>query len=246
MKLGGFGFTRLSKNTPPLWKLVGTNRAWMAPEIYELKAFTTAMDVFSLGLVFAFVLSDALHAFGNDKEEMIFNTKRKAPMIITIHQLKNLGTGATGIFDIIISMLSYDPSKRPVATTALNYFKQSSSIPKHPASPPLQRKFKTDPVDDDVIFCDPATKRESSEEPLPKKTRLESDLHHQQIPTPPLSASPTHNPHNVTPRSPLSDSSSSTVPLFPPSSETNPTPPPTLTPDLVQPSTSQSEQQSQR
>ena len=118
MKLSNFGFSRVSKTALPLWKLAGT-KGWMAPEIYDLETFTPLMDIFSLGLLYVFVLSRGLHAFGVEKEDRIVNIKKRQPMTLTIQQLKNV-VRAAEVFKLICKMLSFDPEQRPIATAVLN------------------------------------------------------------------------------------------------------------------------------
>ena len=269
MKLGGFGFTRLSKTPLPLWKQVGTNKGWMAPEIYDLKIFTTAMDIFSLGLVFAFVLSGGLHAFGTNKHENICNMKEKLPMTLTVHQLKNVGSGVAGVFELICTMLSYNPEERPGATMAFNYayFNKSSFIQAQPIAstsrvqvPVEEPRIKNEPTDDPIEICQSTTReneslipplmpiREPSGEPLPKKMRQEENLH-QQIPTPPLSVSPNslQSEHFTSPFSTVASTSfqQGTVRLsfIPDPKEPSPIPPSSSAPHLTEPLTSENERQ---
>ena len=118
MKLTNFAFTCVSKNSLPLWKQV-KNKGWMAPEIYELETFTFAMDLFSLGLLFFYVLSGGTHAFGSTKEERIIYIKMRKAMTLTLEQLKDV-PGAVGFFEIITLMLSFIPEERPSASAVLN------------------------------------------------------------------------------------------------------------------------------
>lgn len=126
VKVGNFGFTRqFSKTVLPLWKLVGT-KGWMAPEMYECETYIPSMDLFSLGLLFAILLT-GVHAFGIEKEDRIFNIKKKKPMILTLQQLQGVA-GATDIYNLIRSMLCFVPEERPTATAVLN-----SSFFSHPS-----------------------------------------------------------------------------------------------------------------
>ena len=129
IKLSEFAFTRTSKTALPLHKLAGT-KGWMAPEMYNEESFTSSLDIFSLGLVFVFVLSGGLHAFGTDKEERNRNIKKKRAMTFTIQQLQNV-VGAVEIYDLIRSMLSFIPEERPSASAILNnsFFRQNKSVP---------------------------------------------------------------------------------------------------------------------
>ena len=142
LKLGNsFGFNRTALKLP-LWKLVGMSKCWVAPDIYDANVhtvFTKAMDVFALGLVFAFVLTGGIHAFGTEKEEIVLNIKKKKPMSFTIQQLKDATDGAAaGIYELISSMLSFNPEERPSATGVFNYtfFNLPTFSPRSDGSPP--------------------------------------------------------------------------------------------------------------
>ena len=120
IKLTDFAFTRVSATASlSLWKRVGANKSWVAPEIYDCYTFDLAMDVFPLGILFAYVLSGGVHPFGADKEDRIFNIKKKQPMSFTIQHLNGVA-GAADVFDLICSMLSFDPEERPMASAVLN------------------------------------------------------------------------------------------------------------------------------
>lgn len=94
----------------------------MAPEIYVLNNFTFTMDIFALGLIFAFVLGGGLHPFddGGDKESCILKMKGKGQMTFTVHHLLNTNvTVANEIFNLICSMLNYNPEARPTASSMI-------------------------------------------------------------------------------------------------------------------------------
>ena len=134
MKLTNFGIFRVAKaGLLPLFKVAGT-KGWSAPEVYTQCEFTWAMDVFSMGCLFAYVLSGGVHPFGVDKEDKIFNIKKKQPMSFTIQHLNDVA-GAADVFDLICSMLSFDPEERPTASAVFKdpFFNRvstlSSSVP---------------------------------------------------------------------------------------------------------------------
>ena len=129
MKLTNFGIFRVVKPGQPLFKVTGT-KGWSAPEIYSQSNFTFAMDIFSLGILFAYVLSRGVHPFGSEKEDRIFNIKRKQPMSFTIQHLKDV-VEAADIFDLICSMLSFDPEERPTSSAVLNnpFFNRVFTLP---------------------------------------------------------------------------------------------------------------------
>ena len=123
MKITNFAFSRIPKDPLrplPLWKLVGGNKGWMAPEVYLVKEFTSAMDVYALGLIFAYLLNGGLHAFGEEKENRILRMKTNAPMTLTIQDLLNKDvTGANQVFQLICLMLDFNAEERPSISQVL-------------------------------------------------------------------------------------------------------------------------------
>ena len=138
IKLANFAFIRVSKTALLLYKIV-KSKGWLLPDIYDQTIFTPQMDIFALGLLFAYVLSGGLHAFGSDKEERVFSIKKRKPMSLTVDQLKDV-LRAAEVFDLIRSMVTYNPDERPTANSVLNhtFFGQSTdnepfaSIPLNP------------------------------------------------------------------------------------------------------------------
>ena len=133
VKLSNFAFSPISNplNPLPFWKQAGTNKAWMAPEIHQLNIVALPMNVFSLGLIFAFFLSGGLHPFSLDKEERVANIKKRQPIILTANQLLNV-TGVAGaeVFNLICLMLNFDPEQRPAVSQILNhpFLKQQRTV----------------------------------------------------------------------------------------------------------------------
>ena len=130
IKLSNFAFMRVSKNPVPLWKIV-MSKSWMPPEIYNENTFTVIMDLFSLGLVFVYVLSRGLHAFGLCKEERILNIKLKQSIRITAEKFIGICRAAE-LFELISSMLNFQQEERPVALAVLNnsFFNKSAFVAK--------------------------------------------------------------------------------------------------------------------
>ena len=138
IKLSNFAFVRVCQSRDlPLCKTAGTNKAWMAPEVYELAEVALSMNIFTLGLLFAFFLSGGLHPFADEKEERASNIKQKKPIILTVEQLKNI-VGAEEIFNLIRSMLKFEVSERP---TALEVLKHSAL---NPASAVIEQRIITE------------------------------------------------------------------------------------------------------
>ena len=127
IKLSHFAITRLSsKASEKLSKLV-MSKQWLPPEIYHEEIFTQQMDVWSLGLVFVFSLNEGKNAFGKDRDERIHNIRNKKTF--TIQQLKDVDEGVQ-VYNLICSMISFNPEERPSASAVLahTFFNQASPV----------------------------------------------------------------------------------------------------------------------
>ncbi len=100
-------------------------RGWAAPELWKGGVRTTAVDVFSLGCVFYYVLTEGCHPFGPiDNLELCQNcicNKTETP------ELSELKKGPTGEFKVILakelitSMIERDQKKRAKAKWVLQH-----------------------------------------------------------------------------------------------------------------------------
>ena len=152
MKLADFGMSRILKEDQshltrtqlmdgysPVLIPFGTD-GWIAPEILKgERKYKESVDIFPLGLIFAFTLSGGRHPFDvdppNDKEtneEKIQRTMKRneriqnevstfrifSQMTLTVDQLKEDDRLA---FDLIQSMLSPNPSDRPSTEILLQH-----------------------------------------------------------------------------------------------------------------------------
>lgn len=72
----------------------------MAPEMYFNKHFTFEMDLFSLGCLFGYDLTNRLHPYGQSKEERIVRIKNGKAMILTRELLKNVDD-ATQVLELM-------------------------------------------------------------------------------------------------------------------------------------------------
>lgn len=116
LKTGREDFTNTSVTNPK-----GT-RGWMGPEVYECDRFDFSVDIWALGLIFAYTLSKGnKHPFGDESNERIFRIKRKEPMLMVQEDLKVPYSRDGVAFRLIQSMLEMDPSKRPTATDILRH-----------------------------------------------------------------------------------------------------------------------------
>jgi len=110
-------FTNTSKTNPK-----GT-KGWMAPEVYQSKRFDFKVDVWALGLIFAYTLSGGKHPFGDDPDLRTARIKQNEPMLLTKTDL--VGNNKDGVFELIKSMLKVEANNRPSITDVLkdSFFK---------------------------------------------------------------------------------------------------------------------------
>ena len=93
-------------------------RGWMAPEMYQLNRIDSKVDIFPLGCIFAYTLTEGKHPFGDDPDLRIGRIKQKGAMILIQTDLKNDSTEEA--FELIKTMLDMDPANRPTADEVLN------------------------------------------------------------------------------------------------------------------------------
>ena len=123
MKLSGFGMSRIVPDfeshlirnlTKEMSRPFGTRR-WVAPEIlYNQRTYTEKIDIYPLGFIFAFTLSDGCQPYGKN----LRTTNVQGEPILTVAQLKETYPDA---FKLIQLMLSADPQKRPSAAQLLKH-----------------------------------------------------------------------------------------------------------------------------
>ncbi len=108
-------YTNTSQTNPS-----GT-KGWMAPEVYQSNRFDLKVDIFSLGLIFAYTLSKGNeHPFGNDPDEWAFLIKKKEHIKMVRNDLKKPYSENNETMDLIKLMLAIDPEGRPTATEIEN------------------------------------------------------------------------------------------------------------------------------
>uniref|UniRef100_A0A182YGP4 non-specific serine/threonine protein kinase n=1 Tax=Anopheles stephensi TaxID=30069 RepID=A0A182YGP4_ANOST len=100
--------------------VTGTD-GWIAPEMQRGQRATTSVDIFSLGCVFYYVLSDGFHPFGD-------NLKRQANILSNEYDLGMLRRESSQpdcrtilAEEIVSDMIQCDPGKRPTAKTIANH-----------------------------------------------------------------------------------------------------------------------------
>lgn len=93
--------------------IAGTE-GWIAPEMMLGNRSTTcAVDIFSLGCVYYFVLSEGLHPFGE-------SFKRQANILTHDFSLTSIGNNYEAI-NLIEKMIGHEPSLRPPASAVLKH-----------------------------------------------------------------------------------------------------------------------------
>ncbi|XP_057319293.1 serine/threonine-protein kinase/endoribonuclease IRE1 [Microplitis mediator] len=110
LQLGRMSFSRRSGVT-------GTE-GWIAPEMLNGERTTCAVDIFSLGCVFYYVLSNGNHPFGD-------NLRRQSNILCgesNLSTLNNISNSDKELALILIkSMIDSDPTSRPPALAIQNY-----------------------------------------------------------------------------------------------------------------------------
>ena len=114
LKIGKNDFTNTSVTNPN-----GT-RGWMAPEVYESNRFDFKVDIWALGCIFGYTLSEGKnHPFGEENKR---NSRilQKEDMELTPRDLKKPYSDDRVGFELIKSMLEREPTVRPEITKVLN------------------------------------------------------------------------------------------------------------------------------
>jgi len=122
MKLADFNISKMLKKELSGEITSPTNpsgsRGWMAPEVYESNRFDFKGDVWALGLIFGYSLSEGKHPFGDDPDFRITRIKRNEPMLLVKTDLKKVYRNS-GAFELIKSMLMTESKDRPSVTDVL-------------------------------------------------------------------------------------------------------------------------------
>lgn len=97
---------------------------WRAPELHYSDTFGFPADIFALGCIFGYTLSGGKHPYGDCTLEQSIQIMQKKGMKMTKNDLKlQFSDHDDSTFDLIKSMLSMDPEKRPRIEEVLsNYF----------------------------------------------------------------------------------------------------------------------------
>ena len=73
-------------------------------------------DIFPLVLLYAFFALICVHPFGRDTEEASESIKNQQPMPLNVKQVRSVA-----LLQLLIKMISYDPSKRPTTSQILDH-----------------------------------------------------------------------------------------------------------------------------
>lgn len=148
IKLADFDISKLLKSeSKDATKSDKTNpsgtRGWIAPELFKLERFDFKVDIWALGCVFGFTMSEGhKHPFGDDQDLRVSRIMKKEPMLMKKNDLKRPYSEDDVVYNLIESMVDMDPSKRPTAeqvaehpflklTQVRNRFYSSICYPNH-------------------------------------------------------------------------------------------------------------------
>ena len=113
LKLGDFGIARVLSNTKSKAKTVVGTPYYLSPEIIRSEKYNFKSDIWALGVIFFYVLSNGQHPFGKsipialrDFRDVIIQTTKN---LRNIHPLSHDWAAA----DLVLQLLQYDPGNRP-------------------------------------------------------------------------------------------------------------------------------------
>lgn len=121
LKLVDFGLATYADVDEYLFKRCGTP-GFVAPEVINAKKgvnvhYSPKCDVFSVGIIFFFMLTGTIPYDGEDFEEVLENNK-KAVINFKVKELKNVTPIA---MDLLRKMLELEPDSRPTAAECLKH-----------------------------------------------------------------------------------------------------------------------------
>ncbi len=132
MKLGDFGLSKLMMLNIRGEKNFSTSNninnpkgtiGWMAPELYQSEHWDSKVDIFPLGCVFAYTLTDGgKHPFGDDDHlRRQIRIIDQEPILLSSEDLKKSYSNDDEAFELIQSLVEMNPENRPIADEVLNH-----------------------------------------------------------------------------------------------------------------------------
>jgi len=97
------------------------DKSWIAPEMYRTRRYTKQANMFTLGCLFGYTLSDGIHPFGNDPYARNHRIMKMESMTMTQNDLKWPYLNDQLAFKLIQSMLDFEPTRRPTTDTVWDH-----------------------------------------------------------------------------------------------------------------------------
>lgn len=98
------------------------SEGWMAPELYQCDRLDFKVDIFSLGCIFAYVMTGGKHPFGDHPIKRSFMIMEKKSILLVPEDLEKPYSNNISIaFELIHSMVDMEPERRPSASQVLNH-----------------------------------------------------------------------------------------------------------------------------
>lgn len=124
MKLADFGLSKVLNIAQD--NFTNTNvgnpsgtRGWMAPELYQSSRCDSKVDIFALGCIFGYTLSDGKHPFGDDPFDRSYRVKHRKPIVMMQEDLSIPYSEDEVAYQLILSMVEMDPADRPTVEEVL-------------------------------------------------------------------------------------------------------------------------------
>jgi len=122
IKLADFGLCSdvITDHREAIKNPLGTE-GWMAPELYHSDKHDSKVDIFSLGILFYYTLTDGKHPFGNDANIQTIQIVKKESPVVMQNALKSPYSKDFLGSKLIQWMLEMEPWERPTTGKILNH-----------------------------------------------------------------------------------------------------------------------------